>query len=188
MVVTDERRTSAVGVLRAGANAVDAAVAVGYALAVLEPCCGNLGGGGFMTLHLADGRDRFVDFRETAPAAAAADMYLGADGKPIAALSRYGWRATAVPGTVMGLDRAACEYGRLSRAALLAPAIGLARDGVVLSEAEAAVLAAKAALLRSDPAAARIFLRPDGTPLAAGDRLVQPDLAATLAAIALCGR
>jgi gamma-glutamyltranspeptidase / glutathione hydrolase len=189
MVVTDEHRASAVGIgiLRAGGNAVDAAVAIGYALAVVEPCCGNIGGGGFMLLHLADGRDGFIDFRETAPAATAADMYLGPDGMPIAALSRYGWRATAVPGTVMGLDRAAREYGRLPRAALLAPAIALARDGFVLSDAEAALLAAKAALLRHDPAAARIFLRPNGSPLAAGDRLVQRDLAITLAAIARQG-
>jgi gamma-glutamyltranspeptidase / glutathione hydrolase len=189
MVVTDERRASAVGIdiLRTGGNAVDAAVAIGYALAVVEPCCGNIGGGGFMILHLADGRDRFIDFRETAPAAATADMYLGRDGKPIAAQSRYGWRAPAMPGTVMGLDRAAREYGRLPRAELLAPAIRLARDGFVLTDAEAALLAAKVALLRHDPAAARIFLRPDGSPRAAGDRLVQRDLAVTLAAIARQG-
>jgi gamma-glutamyltranspeptidase / glutathione hydrolase len=186
MVVTDTRRASEIGrdILRAGGNAIDAAVAVGYALAVLEPCCGNIGGGGFMTLHLADGRDAFIDFRETAPAAATAGMYLGRDGQPVAALSRYGWRAVGVPGTVLGLDRAAREYGRLPRAALLAPAIALARDGFVLNAADSEPLAVKAGLLKKDPAAAQIFLRPDGRPLAPGDRLVQRDLAATLAAIA----
>jgi gamma-glutamyltranspeptidase / glutathione hydrolase len=189
MVVTDESRASAIGleILRKGGNAIDAAVAVGYALTVVEPCCGNIGGGGFMTLRLADGHDSFIDFRETAPAAASAGMYLGADGKPIAALSRYGWRAIGVPGTVMGLDRAAREYGRLPRTELMAPAIALARDGYVLTTADAEFLDAKASLFKRDPAAAKVFLRPDGSPLAAGDRLVQPDLAATLAAIAKGG-
>ena len=113
MVVSAERRASEVGVqiLEMGGNAIDAAVAVGYALAVVDPCCGNIGGGGFMTIHLADGRDRFINFRETAPAAATAGMYLDTNGKPIPGLSRYGWRAAGVPGTVLGLDRAAREYG-----------------------------------------------------------------------------
>src|SRR5487761_1837829 len=118
MVVTSQRIASAVGagILAAGGNAIDAAVAVGYALAVVEPCCGNIGGGGFMTLHLADGRDSFINFRETAPAAATPGMYLDPAGKPIPALSRYGWRAIGVPGTVLGLDRALSEYGSLTRA------------------------------------------------------------------------
>jgi gamma-glutamyltranspeptidase/glutathione hydrolase len=189
MVVSDERRATEVGlsILRAGGNAVDAAVAVGYALAVVGPCCGNIGGGGFLTLHLSDGRDRVIDFRETAPAAASAGMFLGADGRPVAALSRLGWRAIAVPGTVMGLDRAAREYGRLPAAQLIQPAIALARDGFALGPAEAELLAAKADLFRRDPAAAKIFLRADGRPFAAGDRLVQADLAATLSAIAKDG-
>jgi gamma-glutamyltranspeptidase/glutathione hydrolase len=186
MVVSDDRRASEIGlsILHAGGNAVDAAVAVGYALAVVEPCCGNIGGGGFLTLHLADGRESVIDFRETAPAAACAGMFLGAAGRPVAALSRYGWRAVAVPGTVLGLDRAAREYGRLPPARLIAPAIALARDGFTLGPAAAGLLAARAALLERDPAAAKIFLRPDGRPFAAGDRVVQRDLAATLAAIA----
>jgi gamma-glutamyltranspeptidase / glutathione hydrolase len=189
MVVTTERRASEIGrdILFAGGNAIDAAVAVGYALAVVDPCCGNIGGGGFMTLHLADGRATFIDFRETAPAAATSGMYLGADGRPVAALSRYGWLAAGVPGTVMGLERAGREYGRLPRAARIAPAIALARDGYVLSASDAEPIAAKAATLAKDPAAARIFLRPDGSPLAAGDRLVQRDLAAVLTAIAKDG-
>ncbi|HTV45461.1 MAG TPA: gamma-glutamyltransferase [Stellaceae bacterium] len=189
MVVTSQHIASAVGagILAAGGNAIDAAVAVGYALAVVEPCCGNIGGGGFMTLHLADGRESFIDFRETAPAAARADMYLDAAGQPIAALSRHGWRAIGVPGTVLGLDRALAEYGSLPRAAVMAPAIALARYGFVLSPGDAALLAAKSALFAEDRAAAGIFLRPGGDAWAPGDRLVQKDLAATLAAIAKAG-
>lgn len=185
MVVTSQRIASEVGagILAAGGNAIDAAVAVGYALAVVEPCCGNIGGGGFMTLHLADGRDSFINFRETAPAAATAGMYLDQAGNPVPEASRYGWRAIAVPGTVLGLDRALSEYGSLSRAAVMAPAIALARDGFVLAPGDAALLDAKAGRFRQDPAAAKIFLRPDGSPFQPGDRLMQKDLATTLAAI-----
>ena len=189
MVVAEERRAAEIGrdILRAGGNAIDAAVAVGYGLAVVDPCCGTLGGGGFMTIHLADGRETVIDFRETAPAAATARMYLGADGEPVAEWSRHGWRAAAVPGSVGGLDRAAREYGRLPRKTLIAPAAALARDGYVLSPADAELLDAGAARFKHDPAAAKIFLRPDGSPLMAGDRLVQDDLAAVLAAIAEAG-
>ena len=186
MVVSAHRLASEAGVhiLQAGGNAVDAAVAVGYALAVVDPCCGNLGGGGFMTIHLADGRETFINFRETAPAAASAGMYLDGDGRPIDELSRHGYLAVAVPGTVLGLDRAAAEYGRLPRATLMAPAIGLARDGFVLSPADTDILDGKAERFGKDPAAARIFLRPDGSRFEPGDRLVQADLAATLELIA----
>ena len=184
MVVSAQRLASEVGVriLAQGGNAIDAAVAVGYALAVADPCCGNIGGGGFMTIHLKDGRDTFINFRETAPGAATPAMYLDAAGKPIDEFSRWGYRAAGVPGTVMGLERAAIEYGRLARAALLAPAIGLARDGFVLGQADADLLDAKR--LGKDPVAAKIFLRRDGGRFEAGDRLVQTDLAATLEAIA----
>lgn len=187
MVVSAQRLASEVGVhiLQAGGNAVDAAVAVGYALAVVDPCCGNLGGGGFMNIRFADGHGTLINFRETAPAAATAGMYLDAAGKPIDDLSRNGYRAVAVPGTVMGLDRAATEYGRLPRAALVAPAIELARDGFVLSQPDAELLDGKR--FGKDPAAAKIFLRPDGSRLQAGDRLIQTDLAATLDAIAQRG-
>src|SRR5205085_2923506 len=113
---------------QAGGNAVDAAVAVGYALAVVDPCCGNIGGGGFMTVRLADGRETFINFRETAPTAATPAMYFDPEGRVIDDLSRRGYRAAAVPGTVMGLDRAAANYGRLPRAALITPAVALARD------------------------------------------------------------
>jgi len=186
MVVSAHRLASEVGVgiLQAGGNAIDAAVAVGYALAVVDPCCGNIGGGGFMTVHLADGRETFINFRETAPLAATATMYLDAEGRQIDDLSRYGYRAAAVPGTVMGLDRAAAEYGRLPRAALTAPAIALARDGFVLGQADTDILDERADRFGRDPGAARIFLRSDGKRFEPGDRLVQSDLAATLQLIA----
>ena len=187
MVVSAQHLASEVGarILQAGGNAIDAAVAVGYALAVVDPCCGNIGGGGFMIVHLKDGRDTFINFRETAPAAATAAMYLDSAGEPINDLSRHGYRAVAVPGTVMGFDRAASEYGRLARASLIAPAIALARDGFVLGQADAELLDDRR--FGKDPAAARIFLRPDGSRFQPGDRLVQTDLAATLELIAQQG-
>jgi gamma-glutamyltranspeptidase/glutathione hydrolase len=187
MVVSAQHLASEVGarILQSGGNAIDAAIAVGYALAVVDPCCGNIGGGGFMTVHLRDGRDTFINFRETGPAAATAAMYLDAAGKPINDLSRHGYRAVAVPGTVMGLERAANEYGHLARTALIAPAIALARDGFVLTEADAELLDDKR--IRKDPVAAGIFLRPDGSRFESGDRLVQTDLAATLELIAQQG-
>src|SRR6516165_6019524 len=187
MVVSAQHYASEVGagILAQGGNAIDAAVAVGYALAVVDPCCGNIGGGGFMTIHLTDGRDTFINFRETAPGAATAGMYLDAAGQPINELSRSGYRAAGVPGTVMGLERAAQEYGRLARRALLAPAIALARDGYVLSRADADILDGKR--FAKDPVAATIFLRPDGTRFEPGDRLVQTELAATLEEIAQQG-
>jgi gamma-glutamyltranspeptidase/glutathione hydrolase len=187
MVVSAQRYASEVGVriLAQGGNAIDAAVAVGYALAVVDPCCGNIGGGGFITIHLRDGRDTFINFRETAPAAATAAMYLDGAGKPIDELSRRGYRAAGVPGTVMGLERAALEYGRLARPALLAPAIALAGDGYVLGQADVDILDSKR--LGMDPGTAKIFLRWDGSHFEAGDRLVQSDLAASLEAIAQRG-
>jgi gamma-glutamyltranspeptidase/glutathione hydrolase len=185
MVVSGHRLASEVGVriLQAGGNAVDAAVAVGYALAVVDPCCGNIGGGGFMTIHLADGRETFINFRETAPMAATAEMYLDAGGKQVDDLSRYGYRAAAVPGTVMGLDHAATQYGRLSRAALIAPAIALAHNGFELNRADTDILYARAGRLGKDPEAAKIFLRPNGTRFEPDDALVQSDLAKTLGMI-----
>jgi len=182
MVVSAHRLASEVGVriLRSGGNAVDAAVAVGYALAVVDPCCGNIGGGGFMTIHLANGRETFINFRETAPMAATATMYLDPEGRQIDDLSRHGYRSAAVPGTVMGLDHAAAKYGRLPRADLIAPAIALARDGFVLSRADTDTLNARADRIGKDPGAAKIFLRPDGSHFEPGDRLVQSDIAATL--------
>jgi gamma-glutamyltranspeptidase/glutathione hydrolase len=189
MVVSAHHLASEAGaaVLRAGGNAVDAAVAVAYAEAVVNPCCGNIGGGGFMTLHLADGRDVFLNFRETAPAAATATMYLDAAGHVMAGSSVLGWRAEAVPGTVLGLDTALARYGTLPRATVMAAAIRLARDGFVLEKPDTDQLDLRTQLFRTDPDAAKTFLRPDGTGLHPGDRLVQPALADTLAAIAASG-
>ena len=108
---------------------IDAAGEAGCAEAVTNPCCGNIGGGGFLVAHLADGRDIFINFRETAPAAARPDMYLDANGHVIPGASFHGWRAAGVPGTVLGLDTALTRYGSLPRSTVMAPAIRLAREG-----------------------------------------------------------
>jgi len=189
MVVTAQHLASDVGreILERGGNAVDAAVAVGYAEAVVNPCCGNIGGGGFMLLHLKDRGDIAVNFRETAPAAASAGMYLDAAGNAVPGASLFGYKAAGVPGTVLGLDSVLAEYGRLSRAQVMAPAIRLAREGFVLAKGDTDILGPTTERFRRDPALARIFLRPDGTALKPGDRLVQNDLARTLAGIARLG-
>ncbi len=189
MVVTAQHLASDVGreILRAGGNAVDAAVAVGYAEAVVNPCCGNIGGGGFMLLHLKDRGDVAINFRETAPAAAGANMYLDAAGTVVPNASLLGYKAVAVPGTVQGLDRALKTYGRLTRAQVMAPAIRLARDGFRLTQGDAGILDAASDQFRRDPQLAKIFLRPDGGALQGGDRLVQKDLARTLSGIAESG-
>ncbi|CAI1184281.1 gamma-glutamyltransferase [Serratia fonticola] len=186
MVVTSQHLASQVGVdiLKMGGNAVDAAVAVGYAQAVVNPCCGNIGGGGFMTLHLADGTDTFINFRETAPAAASADMYLDADGKVKKDASLYGYLAAGVPGTVLGMETARKKYGKLSREQVMEPAIRLAREGFILTRADTDILDTTVARFKQDPESAKIFLRKDGSALQPGDRLVQTDLANTLEAIA----
>ncbi|MBT9473848.1 MAG: gamma-glutamyltransferase [Pseudomonadota bacterium] len=188
MVVSAQHLATEVGVdvLRKGGNAVDAAVAVGYALAVVYPQAGNIGGGGFMTVRLADGRTTFLDFREKAPIAATATMFQDAKGEVIPDLSTNSWKAVGVPGTVMGLERARVLYGTMSRAALMAPAIKLARDGFVLGQGDAAVMALEGERLGQDPAMARIFL-PAGRLLTKGDRLAQRDLAATLSLISAKG-
>lgn len=185
MVVTAQHLASEVGidVLKKGGNAVDAAVAVGYALAVVYPNAGNIGGGGFMTIRFKDGKSTFLDFRERAPLAATKTMYLDKDGKPVKGASLDGYLAVGVPGSVAGLEMAREKYGKLSRQDLMAPAIGYARDGFILNQGDAASFAGSADRLAKDPAAAAIFLKPDGKPYSIGERLVQPDLAASLAAI-----
>ncbi|KAB7898138.1 gamma-glutamyltransferase [Rouxiella sp. S1S-2] len=189
MVVTSQYLASQVGVdiLKKGGNAIDAAVAVGYAEAVVNPCCGNIGGGGFMTVHLANGKDTFINFREMAPAAASANMYLDADGNVKKGASLYGYLAVGVPGTVMGLEHAQREYGKLTRAQVMAPAIKLARQGFVLTRADTDILDTKTSKFKDQPDVAKIFLRKDGTPLQPGDKLVQKDLANTLEAISKHG-
>lgn len=189
MVVTSQDLASRIGVdiLKMGGNAVDAAVAVGYAQAVVNPCCGNIGGGGFMTIHLADGTDTFINFRETAPKGASAGMYLDASGNLKKGASLYGWLAAGVPGTVLGMETARQKYGKLTRAQVMAPAIKLAKEGFILTRADTDILDTTVTRFRQDPEAAKIFLRKDGSPLQPGDRLVQRDLAKTLEAIAQYG-
>lgn len=189
MVVTSQYLASQVGVdiLKMGGNAIDAAVAVGYAEAVVNPCCGNIGGGGFMTIHLADGKDTFINFREMAPAAASANMYLDEQGNVKKGASLYGYLAAGVPGTVLGLDTAQRQYGKLTRQQVMAPAIKLARQGFILTRADTDILDTKTAKFKEKPEVAKIFLRKDGTALQPGDKLVQQDLANTLEAIAKRG-
>jgi gamma-glutamyltranspeptidase/glutathione hydrolase len=138
MIATEQRLATKAGVdtLKSGGNAVDAAVAVGYALAVVDPCCGNIGGGGFMLIRMRDGRERFIDFRERAPLAATRDMYLDKNGNDDVMKSRKGWLAIGVPGTVMGFNRVLREYGTLPRSAVMQPAIALARDGYVVTQGD----------------------------------------------------
>jgi gamma-glutamyltranspeptidase/glutathione hydrolase len=188
MVVSAQHLASRVGVdvLKNGGNAVDAAVAVGYALAVVYPAAGNLGGGGFMTIQLADGRKTFIDFREKAPLAATADMYLDAAGNVIQGASTRGHSAVAVPGTVAGLELALSKYGTVPRAALIAPAIRYAQDGFVLDRGDVELLHTASDDLRKDAPSAAIFLSA-GQPYAPGQKLVQKDLAATLRRIARQG-
>lgn len=182
MAVSAQKLASQVGarILAQGGNAADAAVAMGYALAVVYPAAGNIGGGGFMLLREPGKQAVFIDFREKAPAAARADMYLDAKGNVIPDLSVTGWKAVAVPGTVAGLDSVHQRWGHLSRKAVMAPAIALARDGFVLEEGDVALLNTSTDAFRADPFARSIFLRPDGSPLQVGDRLVQKDLARSL--------
>ena len=184
MVVAAQHLATKVGVdvLKRGGNAVDAAVAVGYALAVVYPAAGNLGGGGFMTLQLADGRKTFLDFREKAPLAATPNMYLDKDSNVIKGLSTHGHLAVGVPGSVSGLEWAREKYGTLKRQELLAPSIALAEQGFVLDQGDIDMLHTATADFRKDPASAAIFLKA-GEPYQVGDRLVQKDLARTLKAI-----
>ena len=181
MVVTAQHLATQVGVdvLKQGGNAVDAAVAVGYALAVVYPAAGNLGGGGFMTLQLADGQKTFLDFREKAPLAATANMYLGQDGNVVKGLSTDGHLAVGVPGSVSGLEYARQKYGTRDRAQLLKPAIELAQQGFNLTQGDIDILHTATAAFGKDKASGAIFLK-HGQPFKVGDKLVQKDLAKTL--------
>ncbi|WP_310272565.1 gamma-glutamyltransferase [Roseateles saccharophilus] len=184
MVVTAQHLATRVGVdvLKDGGNAVDAAVAVGYALAVVYPAAGNLGGGGFMTVQLADGRKTFLDFREKAPLAATANMYLDKDGNVVKGLSTKGHLAVAVPGSVSGLEYALAKYGTMKRAAVITPAIHYAEKGFVLDQGDIDMLHTATDDFRKDAATAAIFLN-QGQPWQVGQKLVQKDLANTLKAI-----
>src|SRR3954454_4676413 len=189
MVVTQEKRATQIGadILRQGGNAVDAAVATGFALAVSYPRAGNIGGGGFMVIHSAErGQDVAIDYRETAPGAATRDMFLGADGKPDPAKSRDSALGVGVPGTVAGLALALEKFGsgNFTLAQIVKPAIDLARDGFLVADDTADTLSDMYRRMARWPSQAKSFSRADGSPLHDGDRLIQSDLAATLTAIA----
>jgi gamma-glutamyltranspeptidase/glutathione hydrolase len=192
MVVAQEKTAARIGadVLKRGGNAIDAAVATGFAMAVSYPRAGNIGGGGFMVIHSSERHeDVAIDYRETAPAATRRDIFLGADGKPDIAKSRDSALGIGVPGTVAGLTLALEKYGsgKFTLADLLKPAIDLAQDGIVIADDNADTLPDWHRRLARWPASAKIFSRTDGTPLREGDTLIQTDLAATLAAIAQQG-
>lgn len=181
MVVSAQHLATQVGVdiLKQGGNAVDAAVAVGYALAVVHPCCGNIGGGGFMVVHLADGKNLFLDFREKAPLKATPTMYQDASGNVIPGKSTGTYLGIGVPGTVMGMDAALKKYGSMSLRQVIAPAIKLARDGFILQQGDINILDERVKDFAKYPNVAAIFLN-HGKPYVAGDRLRQPQLAHTL--------
>ena len=172
---------SGVAILKQGGNAVDAAVAVAFALAAVYPAAGNIGGGGFMLIRDKHGKTHFLDYREKAPAAASKDMYLDAKGEVVPGMSLIGYKASGVPGSVAGLAYAQSHFGKLTLAQDMAPAIRLATDGYVLSAAEAHAL--ESSNLTQFPASAHLFQR-DGDFYKAGETFKQPKLAATLARIA----
>ncbi len=191
MVVAQEPLAARVGVdiLKKGGNAVDAAVAVGFAMAVTYPRAGNIGGGGFMVIHRANGDNVTIDYREAAPAAITATSFLDAQGNADPEKSRNSALAIGVPGTVAGLALAEQKYGsgHFTLADLIAPAIALARDGFAVSATTMPPPPFAASRLARWPSSAEIFLKPDGSALAIGDRLVQSDLANSLEAIAKDG-
>jgi gamma-glutamyltranspeptidase / glutathione hydrolase len=191
MVVAQEAIAARVGaeILQKGGNAIDAAVATGFAMAVTYPRAGNIGGGGFMIIHLANGEDTAIDYRETAPAAINAKSFLDAAGNADPQKSRDSALAIGVPGTVAGLALAARKYGsgKFTLADLIKPAVALARDGIAIADDTADSLPVDLPRIVRWPSSAQIFARADGSALAPGDRLLQTDLGNTLAAIAQDG-
>ena len=190
VVASRSPAASATGIeiMRAGGNAIDAAVATGFALAVTYPSAGNLGGGGFMVIRTAEGEVSTNDHREKAPLAASHDMYLGDDGEVVAGLSTASPLAIGVPGTVAGLLDVLERYGTMSREDVIAPALALARDGFALPRDLAQQFNGRRDAFAPFPASLAQFSKPGGEPFAAGDVFRQPDLAATLARIAANGR
>jgi len=188
MIATDEELGSEAGVeiLKRGGNAVDAAVAVAFALAVVEPAAGNIGGGGFMLIRLANGKTTFLDYREVAPRKATRDMYIGKDGKLDEEASVIGYKSIAVPGTVAGLTLALKTYGSMKLADVLAPAIRLAENGFPISKRLADEFERQRPALQRFGVSRRIFLN-DGKMFQPGDTFRQPELAATLKRIARNG-
>lgn len=192
MVASQEARASRIGVdiLESGGNAIDAAVAVGFALAVTLPRAGNLGGGGFMLVHLAASKKTIaIDYREIAPLDTPRDVFLDEAGRFVPERSQSSGLGVGVPGTVAGLAHAHEKYGsgRFSLAQLLAPAIRLAQDGFIVDDDLADSLPQAAARLGRHPSTREIFFRDDGEPMGRGDKLVQTDLAQSLTLIAQRG-
>ena len=185
MVVSAQHLATLAGlqILEQGGNAIDAAVAVGYAEAVVHPCCGNIGGGGFMLIHLEGGRNVFLDFREKAPLRATPTMFQDANGRVVPNRSTDSYLGVGVPGTVMGLDTALAKYGTMSLKDVMAPAIRLAREGYVLQQGDVSILNGSVEDFAKHPNVAAIFLN-QGKPYVAGQRLVQKQLARTLERIA----
>lgn len=191
MVVAEEKMAAKIGadMLAQGGNAVDAAVATGFALAVTHPRAGNIGGGGFMLINLREtGKTIAIDYRETAPAAATRDMYLNEDGEVDQAAIQRSYKSAGVPGTVAGLLYVHEQYGRLSRRTVMAPAIALAQRGWPLTYYQAAMIESHRDLLSRDPAANKIFFKADGGGYLPGDIFRRPDLARTLRAVSSKGR
>jgi gamma-glutamyltranspeptidase/glutathione hydrolase len=189
MVVSEQRLATQVGldILKRGGNAVDAAAAVGFALAVVLPNAGNIGGGGFMLIHDAkSGKDVALDFREVAPIAATRDMFLDAQGNPVPGGSTYSHLAVGVPGTVAGLSLALKKYGTLPLADVIAPAIRLARQGFTISDTLGEALAGEREHMGQWPSSRAIFFK-NGRPLQSGEKLVQTDLAHSMQLIARDG-
>lgn len=190
MVAAQEKRAAEIGlaILKAGGNAVDASVAVGFALAVTLPRAGNLGGGGFMIVHDAKaGTTKAIDYREMAPIAAFKDMYLDAEGNPVKTRSRFHGLAIGVPGTVAGMALALQQYGSMSLAEVIAPAIKLARDGIMVTASLSSNLKRAEERLKRWPQTAAVFYKPDGGFYEVGDIFKQADLAHTLELIAEFG-
>lgn len=190
MVASAHPEASRVGVeiLKAGGNAVDAAVAVQFALAVVHPSAGNIGGGGFLVLRTSDGKSYSIDFREKAPGKGHADMYLDKDGNVIPNASILGRLASGVPGSVDGMVQAHAKYGKLTWKKVLEPAIELAKNGVILTEREARSLNAVKKDIQELNPGTLYFLNPSGKEWTAGDLLIQKDLAKVLSRIQKKGR
>jgi gamma-glutamyltranspeptidase / glutathione hydrolase len=188
-VVTSQHKATEVGlqILEKGGNAVDAAVAVGYALAVTDPCCGNIGGGGFMLLRTEKGATSFINFREKAPLNSRSNMYQAKDGSVNSKLSTKGYLAVGVPGTVAGLDYALRKYGTMTLSTVMEPAINLASNGFVLEKGDVSILHAGTDQFKGQPNVANIFLKKGTNEYQVGDLLVQKSLATTLASISKNG-
>ena len=190
MVATQEALASDIGlqILKDGGNAVDAGVAVGFALAVTLPRAGNIGGGGFMMIYDAkQGKTVALDYREKAPSSASRDMYLDDEGNAVSDLSRYHGLAVGVPGTVAGLLKALEEHGTMSREQVMAPAIALAEDGIEVTAGLSESLTALSDRLQKWPSTKKVFFKPDGSAYQPGERLKQPELARSLKRIAVQG-